>query len=227
MKTLIFISAMIIGTLGISQTSNKELKQIKEELSVKYINDLNRGVLLVRLKTKSTTINALKEHGQLEKAKKVEKEVLEFNVTLIQAFKSNFNFCDVYFFTSDYTSRVKNKQFNEVFFLDDKGEVDENITPNPDVFLIAEYGSVEADTVTYYQGTHTQQGKEGLETRDTYSGRGSFGFEALLMRNDQFVQLSDPFPYYIKTWDSAIKPAKVVKKLNKKLHQFYNGVRVD
>jgi hypothetical protein len=51
------------------------------------------------------------------------------------------------------------------------------------------------------------------------------GFGALVIKSDQFIQLKKPFPYYVRTFDSLpIKrsPKTVVKKMNKKLHRFYN-----
>ena len=209
---------------GVSQNLTSEKRITPKERSIKQINDLKTGVLLIRLKTKSTTITALRDHGHLDKANEVEKNLLNYNLSLIKAFNSNFDFCKFYFFSSDYSNFVKNKQFDSVYFFNENMEIDKSIKTEIDIFFVAEYGPVEADTNTYYQGTYATQGEDGLEKRDAYSGSGSLGFEALIIKNDQFCQLSQPFPYYVRTWDSSRKPNKVVKKFNTKLNDYFESV---
>jgi len=208
-----------------AQTSSKDLKKLKEDLAIKYIHDLKKGVLVVRLKTRQNTINALKKNNYDDKAKIVEDEVKRFNNTLMKAFEDEFDFCEVYFINSNYTNKLKYREFDSLLFYNTNMELDASIKPNLSNFLIAEYSTIEADTVSYYQDSYMHRGEDGLEKRDSYSDRGTFGFEALLIRNDQFVQLSDPFPFYVRTWDSSKKPYKVVRKMNKNLHRYYETVK--
>ena len=71
--------------------------------------------------------------------------------------------------------------------------------------------------------------KNGLERRTRYNNSGTnMGFGALVIKNDQFIQLTRPFPYYVRTFDSfpfKRKPEEVIKKLNRKLHLFYYSVK--
>jgi hypothetical protein len=223
----IFISILFfsISIFGFSQKSNKEIKAIQEQKASEQIKDLKNGVLLVRLKTRNSTIKALKDHGREEDAKKVEAEIKEDNLTLFSAFKNNFTFCDVYFVASTYTDAIKEKRFNEVYFFDENMKIDKSIKPNLNNFLVAEYGPVESDTTSYHQGSYANRAEDGVERRESYSERGSFGYEALIIRDDEFVQLSDPFPYSVRTWDGLVKPDKVVKKMNNKLMEFYDRVK--
>ena len=142
----------------------------------------------------------------------------------MDAFKSNFDFCEYYFFSSVFSTFIKNRQFDSVFFLGPDLKIDKNIKPKISKFFIAEYSPIESDTDTYYSGTSTVRGANGLEKQDNYYTSGSFGFEALIIRNDKFIQLAKPFPYYVKTWGSLRKPTKVIKKMNKKLNKYYNIV---
>lgn len=224
MKIVIIIISILIHSSAFFQNPNSQKKYTPKEFSIKQINDLKNGVLLVRLKTKNSTITALRDHGHFDKANEFEDDLLDFNLSLIKAFNSNFDFCKFYFFSSDYSTFIRNKQFDSIYFFNEDMEIDKSMQAEIDIFFIAEYGPVEADTMTYYQGTYATQGEDGLEKRDAYSGSGSFGFEALIIKNDQFYQLAQPFPYYVRTWDSSRKPNKVVKKLNTKLKDYFESV---
>lgn len=224
MKTLFAILLVFFATIGFTQNSHKEIKKVNTRQSVEQIQKLKNGVLIIRLKTSNSTINAFRERGREEEAQKVEEKVKESGLELIKAFKKNFDFCDFYFVASTYTIPLKEKNFKEVIFFNEKMEIDSSIKPDLSNFLIAEYGSVESDTNSYYQGSYVNRGGEGLEKRDTYSESGSFGYEALIIRDDHFMQLASPFPYNIRTWDGLIKPNKVVKKMNKELHDFLRSV---
>lgn len=225
MKTLFTIILVSFTLIGFTQNSHKEIKKVNTRQSIEQIKKLKNGVLIIRLKTKSSTIKAFRDRGYEEEAQKAEENVKKTGLELIKAFRKNFNFCDFYFVASTYTIDLKEKNFKEVYFYDEKMEIDSLIKPDLSNFFIAEYGSVESDTNSYYQGSYVNRGEDGLEKRDTYSESGSFGYEALIIRDDQFMQLANPFPYNIRTWDGLIKPNKVVRKLNDELYEFYKTVQ--
>ncbi len=64
-----------------------------------------------------------------------------------------------------------------------------------------------------------------MERKESYTGGTNFGFGALLIRDKNFVQLTCPFPYYVRTFDSLgfleRKKEKTVRKMNDQLHRFY------
>lgn len=56
------------------------------------------------------------------------------------------------------------------------------------------------------------------------------GFGALLIKNDQFIQLKDPFPFYVRTLSTLPykrQPATVVVKIYKKLNNYYKKITGD
>jgi len=51
-------------------------------------------------------------------------------------------------------------------------------------------------------------------------------FGALIIKNENFFQLSKPFPYYSRTLHSIPfkrKPKNVIAKMNRQLYNFYTG----
>lgn len=224
MKLSAIIIIILISSSVFSQIPNNDFKKNRKEQSIEQINELRNGVLLVRLKTKENTISALKERGLDNKAKQIENELYETNKAIMDAFKSNFDFCKFYFFSSKYSVFLKNKQFDSVFYYNSELVIDKNIRPLITKFYVAEYAPIESDTSSYYKSTKPIRGENGIEKKDNYYKQGTYGFEALIIRSDGFVQLAKPFPYYVRTWDSWIKPKKVVKKMNKKLKKYYEKV---
>jgi hypothetical protein len=62
-----------------------------------------------------------------------------------------------------------------------------------------------------------------LNKTENYYGSSDMGFEALIVKNDQFMQLKSPFPYYVRTFNSLpVRKSnnKTVKKMNDKLFHF-------
>lgn len=175
-------------------------RKIKVESSKKQIQKLKENFLLVRLRTSENTINALREIGENEKADKVELNQEIENKKIINAFNSKFDFCQVRFFYSNNSEKVKNKQFENIF-LNDCLQVDNSIKSDTNIsFLIAEFSYIEQDTMKYfshYSNEPTENG--GIEkTAHYYSPSTNLNFYALRILDHNFVQLNRPFPYYTK-----------------------------
>ncbi|WP_027420085.1 hypothetical protein [Crocinitomix catalasitica] len=155
---------------------------------------------------------------------KIESEQADLNKKIVEAFQNNFDFCPTYFFFSDYSSSIRKGDFNNVEFLNEKLLPDTTILLSNRSFLIAEFGRIEQDTAKYFDGYYYTSGDNGLERKTSYYGGPNMRFGALVIKNDQFMQLRRPFPYYVRTFDSLpIKrsPKNVVKRMNKKLQRFY------
>lgn len=196
MKKLIF-AFVIISIFNSSCFGQTE--QLKK-LSKQQIIQLSKGVLLVRLKSKQKTILELRKFGKDNLANKIEQQQAELNKKIVSAFKNDFDFCSTYFFFSKHSKSVKDRQFGNVIFLND------NLVPEPIIkfdykanFFIAEFVTLEQNDIA------------------------NMGFEALVIRNDQFIQLKSPFPYYARTFSSLPikrKIKKAVRRMNKKLYKF-------
>lgn len=171
---------------------------------------------------------ALRKMGKNKSADKLQSIQNDFNISIIIAFREYFNFCPVYFFFSDYSKYVKEKKFEKVVFLNNNLEPDSGIRFTGKSFLTAEFGITEADTSKNFAGYYYVKNKNGVERKAKYYGGTNMGFGALIIMSDELVQLSRPFPYYIRTFDSLWlferSTGTVVKKLNKKLNKFYNKV---
>lgn len=227
----IFTMGLLIllkSTLGLAQeNTEKKLthRKQKEKLAEQYINKLHDGVLLVRLQTKKKSIEGLREMGKMDFADRIEIRQAGLNKEIIYAFQANFDFCPTYFFYSDDSKAVKEKDFDRVEFLNEKLKVDTTISFEGQNFLTAEFGKVKQASGQYFDGYAYESGEDGIEERKKYYGSANMGFDALIIKSDQFVQLSNPFPYYYRTLESLPilnrRPGKVVKRMNAQLHQFY------
>jgi hypothetical protein len=195
-------------------------------LASQQIKDLKQGVLMVRLQTKAKSISAMREQGNNDLADKIEKLQNETNKAIIKAFKENFKFCPVYFFFSQYSINILERQFEKVLFLNDSLLPDPNIKLSNTNFLTAEFGAISQDTAQYFDGYYYVHGEEGLEQETKSYGSSNMGFNALIIKSDKFVQLHKPFPYYAR--QSNPSPTfkdfkKSVVKMDKRLSKYYLG----
>ncbi|MBL4593567.1 MAG: hypothetical protein JKX68_07110 [Flavobacteriales bacterium] len=201
----------------------KNIKKTKEEAKIKAENqilDLKNGVLIVRLSTKKKSIAAMRKANKNKLADKTESKLHTRNQHIINAFRTNFNFCPVYFFYSDYSKHIKNNQLDSVVFLNDSLQLDFNIKINAKKFLTAELGITEPDNKKYSSTTGIEKG----EKTTTYYGGSGVTITGLIMKDQQFEQLRKPFPYYIREFvglpfHRAIH--KMVIKMNNDLKRFY------
>jgi hypothetical protein len=162
--------------------------------------------------------------GEIKLADKIELQQADLNKEIINAFQNNFNFCPTYFFYSDYSREVSENQFDRVEFLNNQLQPDTTITIFNRTFLTAEFGTIEQSPPKKFNGYDYTPGENGPERTTSYIDGPNMGFGALVIKSGQFKQLSSPFPYYVRTFDSLPfkrSPITVVKKMNRKLHRFY------
>ncbi|MGB0932590.1 MAG: hypothetical protein ACPGVB_17530, partial [Chitinophagales bacterium] len=109
--------------------------------AVENIKNLQKGALLVRLKTRQNTIDAFKERGYKKMARQVEEKQLQSNKKLMTTFQKHFNFCKVYFFYSNDSDKVLEKDLSGIFLNKDL-EKDASIKVDEDHVFIAEIGGL-------------------------------------------------------------------------------------
>lgn len=233
---LLFVSVLTFGQVSNSPTDTIQKTATKEKkisfrkqmrvLTKEQINQLKSGALFVRLQTKKNSITALRKIGREKIADKMEREQKNYNLKIVSAFKTNFNFCPTYFFFSDYSQNIREKQFDKVIFLTDSLLPDTTIKFKESNFLTAEFGTIEQDTAKYFShNSYESDGNWSLKRVESYYGGPNTGFGALIIKSDQLIQLRGPFPYYVRTFDSLpIKRSQniTVKKMNKKLYKYYD-----
>ena len=179
----------------------------KIEASRNQIKRLKSGVLLIRLRTSTNTINALRQAGKNDKADKLQVKQEAENKKIINAFKNYFSFCDVRFFSSNHSQLVKEKQFNHIF-LNDSLAIDTSIKLDAQVpFLVAEFGYIEPDTNKIFSHYAYEPAENGnlKKTAKHYSTSTEIDFYALRIMDENFIQLNKPFPYYTRTTDKTVQ----------------------
>lgn len=207
-------------------TKNKTKKELKL-IAKQEIEKMHNGVLLIRLKTKTNSISALRKSGKDKLADKIEAKQAAYNLSIISAFKTEFNFCPTYFFFSDQSNLILEGKLDQVQFLNDSLQYDPKIEYNNQPYLTAEFGLIEQDPGTQTDDYYYVEGKDGIEKRTKYNGATNMTFDALIIKNNQFIQQRKPFPYYVRTLNSLPfkrKPKTVVKRMNTQLHAFYSKV---
>jgi hypothetical protein len=213
-----FSIALDVNAQNTSETSNTMVAR-------GHIMMLKDGALLVRIQTRSKSIESLKERDMESKAALVEQELREENTEYAKAFAAEFDFAPVYFFRSEDSKMIKEGRLDEVVFLNSDLVPDPFIKLEQDKIYIAEFGTVAPDKSKTREGYRLEKDSTGVTQKSVYYGSTNMGFEALVIMDDQFVQLRRPFPYYTRTYSKKglinRKPKVTVRKMNQKLHQFY------
>ncbi len=188
----------------------QRFSKLREPVARAQVVSLKNGALLVRLKTNSATISRLKSAGNIDLATQGERETFLANKLIIRAYKYNFDFCPVYFFTADFSDSVKHKNIKGIF-------VDSNLVRNESIvcdaafYLVAEQGSVYDSSLGMLTELQAQKATE----------KGTPVVEAtVVFKNRYFFQLNKPFPYY-QQGHLLKKIPDHVKRMNKNLHAFY------
>jgi len=170
-------------------------------------------------------LKALRKTGKLKQAVRIEKRQAKTNKKIVRAFQNEFSFCPTYFFFSNHSKKVRNKEFDSFIFLDENLLPDTTIKLDPNTpFLLAEFGKIEQDTIKYFDSYYYLPGKNGMERRTKFHGGPKIELAALIIKSEQFVQLRKPFHYCVRV--SPIipirrSPKKVVKRMNNRLRRFH------
>lgn len=208
----------------LSHSAEAQSEKERFEIARTEIKNLKEGFLLVRLQTRYNSLETIRERGMEEKADQMAAELKAENDQIIQAFQDEYDFSPVYFFNSEDSKHILQGNYDEVTFFDyDRDSV--KLDLSSDNFLTAEFGNVQPDTARYKGSDVLRKGEDGLNREPTYGGSTDFGFGALIIMSNQFIQLPDPFPSSVRTFDTIFflrrDPRKVVKRMNEKLFDFY------
>ncbi len=213
----------------------------RKEMAKTDISRLKEGALLVRLKTSETKINALRKAGRENKALKAEAWQRTQNEKIVKAFTEQYTFSPVYFFYSNFSNQVREGDFAGIF-LNEKLEIDSTIELKEKTVFTVEYTAIKQDTFVQLSHYELEQiGNFRSKWVPRYYGQSNLGFKAFVLKNQNFEQMAEPFPYYARTNAPGIQkhPEQLlfgfpliyflanpsydaaVDALNRKLHQFY------
>ena len=212
----------VLADLG--SVSKKEERKTRRPryLATRQIADLKNGALLVRLQTRKNSVEALRKAGQHDRADVVEAMQRAKNRRIVKAFQEEFSFCPSYFFFSDGSEKVKNGDLNEVEFLNADLEVDTSIVFDHATFLTAEFGHITQDTAQYFSNYRTKVNDDwSVQRVPAYYGGTNMGFGGLIIKSDQIIQLTKPFPYYVRTYNTLRSIDRSVIRMNKKLIRYH------
>ena len=174
------------------------------------INQLaDSGALIIRLKSKRKTIEALKKNNQLKAAKELEQTVYAENKMIVRAFARHYTFSKFYFIF-DYSSDSLLKGFRKGFFLDTNLTRQPTITMSEKFYLIAEQDAlVESALGLIPDSLASSVTETGAPVKQV----------AIVIKNKYGHQLKRPFPYYVKG-TKLKKYSEYVLKLNNQFQTF-------
>lgn len=203
------LQSVCILLLLISFSNCNNYKAIRKT-SFENIEMLKNNVLLVRLKSVATNIEALKKAGKNDRAEKVKQLNLEENQKTIAAFRDVYDFSKVYFFEASEATNLKQGKFDQVILLDENSNKVEDLTFLEEGYLVATFGKVYQDQFIYTDDNNVR-----------HSVGGTSSLPALVVMDSEYVQLKKPFPSRVMTTfrEAAIQEAVVA--LDRKLMQFY------
>lgn len=200
-------SANVINPLR----ENEIIQPSNRTKAIMQINALKSGALVVRLKTNDKSIDAYRNSGRNDIADRMEAERLVQNQKIATAFKTNFDFCPVYFMYSRNTNALLRGE--QGLFLNDTLGIDTSIHLKQNFFLFAEYGTVTSNQPGdsyHYSGVNKTEPSTNTMSTST-----------IFMSDTSLQQLAEPFPFYQVVYLENY--AKAIDKLNRALYKFFYG----
>ncbi|MEO5673566.1 MAG: hypothetical protein ABIQ74_02870 [Chitinophagales bacterium] len=177
-----------------------------------YIIQLKGGALLVRLHSRAEAISKLRGVGSEQQATLIENIQREENKQIVEAFRSNFSFCKVYFFFADSTDVLLSGKHSG-FLLNDSLQVDHGLSMKDNFFMIAEKGN-----------PHLRVKNDPTQPNQQQAER-SYLNETIVLLDDHLKPLKAPFPFYAQepfpTSLGTSNWKEKVRILNARLHSFY------
>jgi hypothetical protein len=195
------VNVLLLGR----KASKARQKPVLRQKAIAQINDLKNGMLLVRLHTAENKIAAMKAAGYPDKAERIQQKQEEENHKIISAFKNNFRFCPVLFFSSENSERINQKSFSGIF-LNDALKPDTSLKfDETKKYFVAEFTTMERDTGKYFSHiSHDKDSAGNYHEVMNYYGGSDEGFEALVIRDENFNRLERPFPYYVQLFGKSL-----------------------
>jgi len=226
--SLCFIMFALISNAQEEATfpGNAEYRRQRKTAARKSIKELKAGVLLVRLDFQQRKIDYFTKYENFQEVERIQKKQSKINAEIADAFNTHYNFCEVYFFRMNDSRKLLQGKYDSVLFFNSQLEPDSSVNLEDRTWFVAEFGYIEQDTSIFYSGASPTPQNEDNPAGVTYYGGSKNNKSALVIRNDKFDQLRDPFPYYVgfNYFGSVKKRYRLpVQKLNRHLHNYFNN----
>ena len=189
----------------------------RKTLATQQLEELADGYLLVQLFNRDRTKHFIRQELGDEAVKKYELTQLSNHKKLMKAFQNHYFFSKVLFFYSADKNHVLNQSFENVTFYGYDHEVVKLDTIKINSFYVGELSRIETDSITYTNSIGESH------------KRPSYGFSAFIIRDNQFRQLTKPFPYYTRTLEGVPifrrKENALIKSLQSKLERKHKSFK--
>ncbi len=183
--------------------------QARRTNALQNIEMLRENVLLVRLKSEDKKIAALQKRNQQAAIVRTKNELLKQNTAIINAFKDNFKFCDLYFFYANEAKFLRNEEHDKLTLYNSK------LQPVADnSFITKGYLIAALDYIHEIQFVG-----ENETVRKAVSS--TFGYPSLVLMDKDFVQLDKPFPRRVINRGGDLLDPEEVAMLDLNLFQYY------
>ncbi len=186
----IFAIAFILLTMSVHGSAQSELEEAKTDLQ-----NLKRGMLLVRLQTSENKIKALQNLGRVDEAEEVALAQYQENKESLLAFSQAFTFCPVYFFyAADSEAIMEGNLSGHIFTSDMQPVTDTDSLPSQ--FFTGEF-----------------------------SATTNLAIAGFIIMDEDLVPLEAPFPFYQRKHVIfglfTLSKGEIVERLNNKLYDTY------
>jgi hypothetical protein len=172
-----------------------------KDLGAEEIVQLKAGHLVVVLEDKQEEIENYRRAGKDALALELINEQQKSRQTIIRVFDESFDFCPVYFTTSDQQAALDAGLFDQIVYLDKEGEKDPRIKPMTPEFLFARFEDIgpssDGQSVDYSLWYLDRKAVEDLQMKGSESTR----YKAFIFFDREMKDLRSPFPYKIQQYD--------------------------
>ncbi len=164
---------MLMFSLSAFGQGKAKIEKLKRDSAARVqLADLKEGALLVRLRSNLKKFKALEKRGDSTALLNARRNNRLKHLEIVNAFRVNYDFSEVYFFMSHHSTDIKNDSLQGIVLNDSL----EPIQVDFDKFLVVDPYRVE------FESMNTSQ--KGLSVMD-----------------ENLKQLSKPFPYYVRKRD--------------------------
>ncbi|MFK8008584.1 MAG: hypothetical protein AB8H03_19655 [Saprospiraceae bacterium] len=196
---------IILAIFILTTFSNCKSANLRKDTVTDQLNNMQSGVMLIRLPTNEAKIAKLKKMGRSDLAKKESAKMAQFHSDILKSFDKNFTFCPVYYYYSDKSVEVKNGNFDGNLF-DAKLNNVSSLSFSKKQKFYAEFGFVHQEELIVEKNGQPEK----------VAGIG--GKKAFVIRTHEGLQPLRPFPYtvnyYYKGEGTLTKP---IQKINDEL----------
>lgn len=196
---------------GYSKSERVKASEKKQQTARIQAEMLRNGVLLVRLRSMRSSIEAMESHGMMQDAAALRETTHRENLQLIQAF-GKYSFSKVYFFYDYHSDLVRAGKLDSIL-------LDNHLQPvTPDTVIqhlfIAAVGNYASPDRSYHAMHDPQYLKENKIAHDSSAAYIQYSHQAsriggIVIMDHTFEPLPEPFPVFTPMLNPSLFRAEV------------------